>query len=539
MDTSTSPTPGEPPASTASSPDLVGETFGDFRILRLLGQGGMGQVYLAEQISLKRKVAIKVLREDIAANPTALERFKAESKTVARLSHANVVQVYTVGEHEGRHYMVLEYVEGKSLRRLPAAQGPLDVPLVLSIMRQVASALHRASELGIVHRDIKPENILLTRKGEAKVADFGLSRCLAVGPARRSHASGTTVGTPLYMSPEQVEGKAVDQPQRHLLVRRHLLPDARPASTPFAGSNAFEIALKHVRDEPAAAGDDPPRPSAGALRRRPQDDGEDAPRPLPVRPRPAQGHCPRARIPRPDDRRRPGRRRRGDDAGGGRCMPARRARSSPVPFWRRRKVRRWMPALGVLVGLGFLAVLSRSWRSPGIDGPPTRRRRRPPPAFPPRRPALPAAPPALPSHRRPRRPHRRRRPPLRSRRLPPPDRRPRRHAAAAPPGAGPRGNAQEGWWSSTPGDFAEPGRRRRLHRPRRPLPRPKQVLRGRGAVRAHGPARSPSAYHFVGRLGLAVTDALKKDDRDSHAKFAELFDSKDRDNRCRSSTATW
>src|ERR1700692_893180 len=94
------------PSAPVQDMDRTGKTLGDFRILRLLGQGGMGQVYLAEQISLKRKVAIKLLREDVAANPTVLERFKAESKTVARLSHAHVVQVHMVGEHEGRHYMV-------------------------------------------------------------------------------------------------------------------------------------------------------------------------------------------------------------------------------------------------------------------------------------------------------------------------------------------------------------------------------------------------------------------------------------------------
>ena len=236
-------------ASTASSPDLLGETFGDFRILRLLGQGGMGRVYLAEQLSLKRKVALKVLREDVAANPTALERFKAESKTVARLSHANIVQVYTVGEHEGRHYMVLEYVEGKSLRDYLLRTGPLEVPLVLSLMRKVASALYRASEMGIVHRDVKPENILLTRKAEAKVADFGLSRCLDLDQPLDLTRSGTTVGTPLYMSPEQVEGKTVDcrsDIYSFGVTCYHMLA----GQTPFTGSHAFEIAIKHVRDEP-------------------------------------------------------------------------------------------------------------------------------------------------------------------------------------------------------------------------------------------------------------------------------------------------
>src|ERR1700746_3222343 len=104
------------PSAAAAEVDLTGRTLGDYHILRRLGQGGMGQVYLAEQLSLKRKVAIKVLREDVAGNPTSLERFKAESKTVPQLSHAHVVQVHMIGEHAGHHYIVLEYVEGVSLR---------------------------------------------------------------------------------------------------------------------------------------------------------------------------------------------------------------------------------------------------------------------------------------------------------------------------------------------------------------------------------------------------------------------------------------
>ncbi|MCI0464963.1 MAG: serine/threonine protein kinase [Gemmataceae bacterium] len=250
MDPKPQTPPATSPASMASGPDLVGETFGDFHILRRLGQGGMGQVYLAEQISLKRKVAIKLLREDVAANPIVRERFQVESKTVAQLSHANIVQVYTVGEHAGRHYMVLEYVEGKSLRDYLLRKGPLDVPLVLSLMRQVASGLQRANEMGIVHRDIKPENILLTRKGEAKVADFGLSRCLALDQPLDLTRSGTTVGTPLYMSPEQVEGKDVDHRSDLYsfgVTCYHMLA----GHPPFTGSNAFEVALKHVREEPA------------------------------------------------------------------------------------------------------------------------------------------------------------------------------------------------------------------------------------------------------------------------------------------------
>jgi serine/threonine protein kinase len=249
MEPATQQSRATPTLSTGSGPDLCGTTFGDFRILRQLGQGGMGRVYLAEQISLQRKVAIKVLREDIAGNPTALERFKSESKIVAQLSHPNVVQVHMVGKHEGRRFMVLEYVEGKSLRDYLLRKGSLDVMLVLSLMRQVAAALQRASELGIVHRDIKPENILLNRKGEAKVADFGLSRCLTLDQPVDLTRDGTTVGTPLYMSPEQVEGKEIDSRSDIYsfgVTCYHMLA----GKTPFTGSNAFGIALKHVREEP-------------------------------------------------------------------------------------------------------------------------------------------------------------------------------------------------------------------------------------------------------------------------------------------------
>src|SRR6476619_3945365 len=160
-------------------PDLTGKTVGEFEVLRKLGQGGMGAVYLARRRSLKREVALKILRKDPADNPTASKRFQAEAEAVARVTHANIVQVYAIGEEDGLRYMALEYVEGRTLREYLDKKTWLDVPVGLSVMRQVAAALQRASESGIIHRDIKPENILLTRKGEVKVADFGLSRCFA------------------------------------------------------------------------------------------------------------------------------------------------------------------------------------------------------------------------------------------------------------------------------------------------------------------------------------------------------------------------
>ncbi len=247
-----STSPAVPAASDAGSADLSGQTLGDFKILRRLGQGGMGQVYVAEQISLKRKVALKVLKPELAANATALARFKLEAEAVARATHANIVQVYAIDHVGDIHFMALEYVEGRNLRQYLERKGPPEVLVALSIIRQVAAALQRASELGIIHRDIKPENILLTRKTEVKVADFGLSRCFAdTDQPLHITQSGVTMGTPLYMSPEQVEGKAVD-PRTDIysfgVTCYHMLA----GQPPYRGKSAFEVAVQHVQSNPPA-----------------------------------------------------------------------------------------------------------------------------------------------------------------------------------------------------------------------------------------------------------------------------------------------
>jgi serine/threonine protein kinase len=243
------------PEPLAREPDLTGQTLGDFHVLRRLGQGGMGQVYLAEQISLKRKVAVKVLRAELAANAVSLQRFKQEAEAVARVTHANIVQVYAIDRVGDLHYMALEYVEGRNLREYLEKKGPPEILIALSIMRQVAAALQRAHEMGIIHRDIKPENILLTRKGEAKVADFGLSRCF-IDDAQSLHLtqSGISMGTPLYMSPEQVECKQVDHRSDIYsfgVTCYHMLA----GQPPFRGQSPFEVAIQHVQSEPAPLAD--------------------------------------------------------------------------------------------------------------------------------------------------------------------------------------------------------------------------------------------------------------------------------------------
>jgi eukaryotic-like serine/threonine-protein kinase len=241
-------------APAAPPEDYAGRVLGDFELIRRIGVGGMGQVYLARQKSLKRQVAIKILKGELAANQTALQRFRAEAEAVANLTHAHIVQVYAIDEAQGLHYMALEYVDGRNLRDFLEKKGIPDLPLALEIMRQVASALERAGELGFVHRDIKPENILLSKRAEVKVTDFGLSRCFAADAPLNLTQSGVTMGTPLYMSPEQVRGQPVD-PRSDIysfgVTCYHMLA----GEAPFRAATAFDIALLHVQGTPRPLGD--------------------------------------------------------------------------------------------------------------------------------------------------------------------------------------------------------------------------------------------------------------------------------------------
>ncbi len=240
------------PESSKKAPgrDLSGLKLGDFRVDRLIGRGGMGEVYLAEQISLRRPVALKVLLPEWVSRPAYLSRFSIEATAVAKLNHANIVQVYALGEADGVHYIAMEYVEGTNLREYLIRKGSLDIPLALSIMRQSGSAIGAAGEVGLIHRDIKPENLLLTRKGRIKVADFGLCRDME---ADRHHVTqqGTTMGTPLYMSPEQAQGHAMDHRSDlySLGVTYYHMIVGEP---PFRADSALALALKHVREQPAS-----------------------------------------------------------------------------------------------------------------------------------------------------------------------------------------------------------------------------------------------------------------------------------------------
>ena len=229
--------------------NLSGRRLGDFHLLRRLGRGAMAEVYLAEQERLKRRVAIKILKPELAGDRTYLQRFELEAQAAASLVHANIVQIYEVGCVDGLHYIAQEYVQGQNLSDYLARRGPPDLGHALSIIRQVAAALAKAAEQGVVHRDIKPENIMLTPGGEVKVADFGLARLTREGATNDLTQVGITLGTPLYMSPEQIEGKPLD-PRSDIYSLGITCYQMLGGSLPFSGETALGVAVQHLKSRP-------------------------------------------------------------------------------------------------------------------------------------------------------------------------------------------------------------------------------------------------------------------------------------------------
>lgn len=231
--------------------DLVDKVLGEFRLLRHLGSGGMADVYLAEQTSLSRHVAVKVMKPALIATSgeVMLARFKQEAMMAAGLNHPNIVQVYTIGEEEGYHFIAQEYVQGKDLATILKTKGVPDLGSSLHVIRQVTSALKASGQAGIVHRDIKPENILVTKKGDVKVADFGLAQLHDNPEAGSITREGMTLGTPLYMSPEQVNGRELD-PRSDIYSFGVTCYQILCGRTPFSGNSAMAIAVQHLNTAP-------------------------------------------------------------------------------------------------------------------------------------------------------------------------------------------------------------------------------------------------------------------------------------------------
>jgi len=231
--------------TTSLGSDLSGRTLGGYRLLHKLGSGGMADVYLAEQTSLNRRIAVKALRPATLMHPEAVNRFAQEARAAAALVHGNIVQIHEVGCIEGIHFLAEEFVAGPSLRAWLKEHGPLGPDAVLSVLMQVAAALDCAEGGGIVHRDIKPENLLLTPRGEVKVADFGLARVLHDNLELTQ--TGMAIGTPLYMSPEQSHGGEVDARSDlySLGATAYHLVAVQP---PFRGTTGIAVALAHAKE---------------------------------------------------------------------------------------------------------------------------------------------------------------------------------------------------------------------------------------------------------------------------------------------------
>jgi serine/threonine protein kinase len=194
---------------------LIGHVLADrYLVQQLLGDGGMGQVYLAEQVRIRRKVAVKVMRAELADDPLAVSRFRREAENASQISHPNVAQVYDFGETDtGIIYLAMEFVDGETLTAILNRERRLHAVRTTDLVRQTAEALSAAHALGIVHRDLKPENIMVgsSRAGTdmVKLVDFGIARVMSRG-TQRITSTGMVVGTPDFMSPEQLIGEALD-----------------------------------------------------------------------------------------------------------------------------------------------------------------------------------------------------------------------------------------------------------------------------------------------------------------------------------------
>lgn len=218
---------------------------GRYKVLRKLGSGGMADVYLCEDVTLGRKVALKVLHGRFAQDREFVERFQREAQAAAGLQHPNVVSIYDRGRYEDTYYMVMEYLEGHTLKGLISSEAPLDPVRALGLAKQILAGLRYAHRDKIIHRDVKPQNVMVDEEDRVKVADFGIARA---GGSDITEA-GSIMGTAQYISPEQAQGKTVSQASDIYSVGV-VLYEMLTGRVPFDGDSAVAIALKHVNEQP-------------------------------------------------------------------------------------------------------------------------------------------------------------------------------------------------------------------------------------------------------------------------------------------------
>ncbi|MAI67696.1 MAG: serine/threonine protein kinase [Phycisphaerae bacterium] len=219
-----------------------------YRIIRKLGAGAMATVFLAQQESLDRPVAIKVLPKKFSENEDFLERFYKEGRAAAKLNDANIVQAYDVGQSGEYHYFVMEYVDGDTVYEQIVEKKQLSEQEALPIIRQVAQALQHAHKVGFIHRDIKPKNIMIANNGDVKLADLGLARAVDDAEAAEAEA-GRAYGTPYYISPEQIRGKKEITPAADIYGLGATLYHMVTGKVPFSGKNPSDVMHRHLKED--------------------------------------------------------------------------------------------------------------------------------------------------------------------------------------------------------------------------------------------------------------------------------------------------
>jgi len=238
---------------------LAGKTVGHYKILSLLGKGGMGAVYLAEDLKLDRKIAIKLLNEEFGQDTDKLDRFIREAKAASALNHPNILTVYEIGEAAGTNYIAAEFIDGKVLKR-HISKGKISLEAILDVSIQIVSALQTAHDAGIIHRDIKPDNVMIRKDGIVKVLDFGLAKLMekrsddnsdleSAAMAKVNTIPGLIMGTPNYMSPEQARGKDVDH-QTDIFSFGVILYEMLSGKLPFEGETVGDIIAFVLTKEP-------------------------------------------------------------------------------------------------------------------------------------------------------------------------------------------------------------------------------------------------------------------------------------------------
>jgi len=224
----------------------VGKTLGNFRILECLGSGGAGMIWKAEDLTLGRVVALKALRPELEHDGEMAERFRAEARALAKLSHPNVASLYSLIEDDDGLFLVMEYVEGNTLAALLATSGPLPFDSAFALFHQILDGVGHAHDAGVVHRDLKPANLMVDARGRVKVMDFGIARM--AGAARTTH-HGKLVGTPEYMSPEQVRGEDATL-RSDIYSLGILLYEMLTGQPPFRAAASFELMRAQLESEP-------------------------------------------------------------------------------------------------------------------------------------------------------------------------------------------------------------------------------------------------------------------------------------------------